>query len=314
MGDGWRRVTVPPLGYIVVDAADVAEPTHEVHAAPDRLENDRLCVRFGEDGAIVSVLDKPAGREVIASGERANRLAVYHDPGDAWDFPMDYAESAPRIMQLVAAEARVDGPRALLTQTYRLGDSIVVQEISLVAGSPVLAFAARATWREREAMLRVAFPVAVRAEEAAFEIQFGHVRRPTHRNTTWDLARDEVAGQKWADLSQRDYGVALLNDCKYGHKVKGHTIDLNLIRSVPYPGPQLVRDQDVAPGEPHHGYTDQEEHVFSYALYPHAGDLVAGDVIQAGYEFNVPLRTVETAATRARQHREGHCCRSTHGL
>jgi alpha-mannosidase len=297
VGDGWQRVTVPPLGYTVVDAAAAAEPTHEVHAALDRLENDRLCVRFGEDGAIVSVLDKPAGREVIASGERANRLAVYHDPGDAWDFPMDYAESAPRIMQLVATEARVDGPRAILTQTYRLGDSTVFQEISLVAGSPVLAFAARATWREREAMLRVAFPVAVRAEEAAFEIQFGHVRRPTHRNTTWDLARDEIAGQKWADLSQRDYGVALLNDCKYGHKVKGHVIDLNLIRSVPYPafaGPQSVRDQDVAPGEPHHGYTDQEEHVFSYALYPHMGDLVAGDVIQAGYEFNVPLRTVET--------------------
>jgi alpha-mannosidase len=294
VGDGWRRVTIPPLGYTVMDAAATVEPVHEIHAAPDRLENDRLCVRFDEDGAIISVIDKSAEREVIASGERANRLAVYHDLGDAWDFPMDYAESAPRIMQLVVTEARVDGPRALLTQTYRLGNSTVVQEISLTAGSPVLAFAARATWREREAMLRVAFPVAVRAEEAAFEIQFGHVRRPTHRNTTWDLARDEVAGQKWADLSQRDYGVALLNDCKYGHKVKGHIIDLNLIRSVPYPGPQLVRDQDVTPGEAHYGYTDQEEHVFSYALYPHAGDLVAGDVIRAGYEFNVPLRTVET--------------------
>ena len=205
---------------------------------------------------------------------------------------MDYAESAPCYMELIASEAHLDGPRAVLTQTYRLGHSVVVQEIALTAGSPLLVFATRASWREREAMLRVAFPVAVQADEATYEIQFGHVRRPTHRNTSWDLARDEAAGHKWVDLSQRDYGVALLNDCKYGHKIKGHVIDLDLIRSVPYPGPQLVRDEEVPAGEPHHGYTDQEDHEFRYALLPHAGDPMAAGVILAAYEFNVPVRTV----------------------
>ena len=143
-------------------------------------------------------------------------------------------------------------------------------------------------------MLRTSFPVAVQASEASYEIQFGHIRRPTHRNTTWDLAKDEVAAHKWADLSEHDYGVALLNDCKYGHKIKGNVIDLDLLRSVPYPGPVLVKDEDVQPGEAHDGYTDQTEHSFRYALYPHQGDLVAGGVIQAGYEFNIPLRVVET--------------------
>ncbi len=296
LGDGaWRRVTVPPMGYAAMDAAAAIEPPPAVYAATDRLENDRVCVRFDADGAIVSVYDKAAGREAIAPGERANRLAVYRDLGDAWDFPMDYAESAPRTMQLASAEARVDGPRAVLTQTYTLGHSTLTQEITLTASSPVLAFATRATWRETAAMLRVAFPVAIEATEATYEIQFGHIRRPTHRNTAWDLARDEVAGQKWADLSQRDYGVALLNDCKYGHKIKGHVIDLDLIRSAPYPGPQLVQDADVAPGEPHHGYTDQCEHEFRYALYPHAGDAVAAAAARAAYEFNLPLCVVETS-------------------
>ena len=147
-------------------------------------------------------------------------------------------------------------------------------------------------------MLRTSFPVAVHAEDATFEIQFGHVRRPTHRNTTWDLAKDEVAAHKWVDLSQRDYGVALLNDSKYGHKVKGNVIDLNLLRSVPYPGPRLVQDADVAPGEPHHAYTDQCDHVFTYALYPHPGDHVEGRVVQAGYALNVPLRVVPLAPQR----------------
>lgn len=290
---GWRRVTVPSLGYAAVDVA-ASEPAPAVYAATDRLENDRICVRFAADGAIVSLYDKAAGREAIAPGECANRLAVYRDPGDAWDFPMDYAESAPAIMQLASAAARVDGPAAVLTQTYTLGHSTLTQEIRLTAGSPLLAFAARAVWRETAAMLRVAFPVAIEATEATYEIQFGHIRRPTHRNTAWDLARDEVAGQKWADLSQRDYGVALLNDCKYGHKIKGHVIDLDLIRSAPYPGPQLVQDADVTPGEPHHGYSDQCEHEFRYALYPHAGDVAAGGVARAAYEFNHPLRVVET--------------------
>jgi alpha-mannosidase len=181
-------------------------------------------------------------------------------------------------------------------QVYRIGHSELVQEITLTAGSARLDFCSRLRWREPRAMLRTSFPVAVHAEEASYEIQFGHIRRPTHRNTTWDLARDEVTGHKWVDLSQRDYGVALLNDCKYGHKIKGNVIDLNLLRSAPYSGPRLVQDGDVAPGEPHDGYTDQCEHTFTYALYPHAGDHVAGGVIQAGYELNCPLRIAPVEA------------------
>ena len=88
--------------------------------------------------------------------------------------------------------------------------------------------------------------------------------------------------------------VALLNDSKYGHKIKGNVIDLNLLRSATYPGPRLVEDKDVLPGQPHHAYTDQGTHTFRYGLYPHAGNHIAGGVIRAGYEFNIPLRQVAT--------------------
>jgi len=138
-------------------------------------------------------------------------------------------------------------------------------------------------------MLRTQFPVAVHAEEATYEIQFGHLRRPTHRNTTWDLARDEVVAHKWADLSQQDFGVALLNDSKYGHKIKGNVIDLNLLRSAPYPGANREVHNTFPAGEPHLGYTDQSDHVFTYAFYPHAGDAVEGGVIEEAYALNVPL-------------------------
>ena len=197
-------------------------------------------------------------------------------------------------MTLVSSEPRLDGPRAILTQTYHFGHSVLVQEISLAAGGRRLEFLNRLSWREKATMLRTSFPIAVHAADASYEIQFGHIRRPTHRNTTWDLAKDEVAAHKWADLSQHDFGVALLNDSKYGHKIKDNAIDLNLLRSTPYPGPEIVKDADVKPGEPHGGYTDQADHVFRYAIYSHAGDAVAGGVPQAGYEFNLPLRLIST--------------------
>ena len=293
---GWHYATVPSMGYTVIDTDSGDADIPSVAATVTSLENDLLRVQFGDDGAIISVHDKRLARETIAANGSANRLAVYQDLGDAWDFPMDYAEQPPRYMELVSSTPRIDGPRAILEQTYRLGHSELKQEIVLTAGSPRLDFVSHLRWRETQTMLRTSFPVAVHADEATFEIQFGHIRRSTHRNTTWDLARDEVAAHKWVDLSQRDCGVALLNDSKYGHKVKGNVIDLNLLRSVPCTGPRLVQDADVSPGEPHDAYTDQCDHVFTYSLYPHPGDHIEGGVIRAGYELNVPLRLTPTKA------------------
>jgi alpha-mannosidase len=125
-------------------------------------------------------------------------------------------------------------------------------------------------------MLRTAFPVAIAATEATCDIQFGSIKRPTHGNTSWDMARYEVCAHKWVDLSQSDYGVALLNDCKYGHKLLENVLDLNLLRSPSYPDPQA----------------DRACHEFTYALYPHAGDHIDGNVLHAGYELNIPLRVV----------------------
>lgn len=301
----WVKAEVPPMGYAVVDTATPAAVPPVLQASTSVLENDLLRVAFGTDGSIVSVFDKRLGREVLPQGESANRFSVFTDPGDAWDFPMDYAEQAPRRMELVAAEAFVDGPRAVVKQTYRLGYSELVQEIVLTAGSERLDFVTKLHWREIRSMLRTQFPVAVHAEDATYEIQFGHLRRPTHRNTTWDLAKDEVAAHKWVDVSQRDFGVALLNDSKYGHKIKNAgpgaypVIDLNLLRSAPYPGTNYALEQAFAPGESHDGYTDQADHVFTYAFYPHAGNFVDSGVIQAAYALNVPLRVVPVAAGTA---------------
>jgi alpha-mannosidase len=146
----------------------------------------------------------------------------------------------------------------------------------LTAGSRRIAFVTTVDWHENHKMLRTSFPVAVTANEATCDIQFGSIKRQTNRNTSWDFAKYEICAHKWVDLSQWDYGVALLNDCKYGHKVLENVLDLNLLRSPKYPDPQA----------------DQAQHEFTYALYPHPGNHIVGKVARAGYELNVPLRPV----------------------
>jgi alpha-mannosidase len=285
----WFKASVPSLGYVAVDSKKQTPPEHNIKANKDLLENDVIKIEFAENGAISSVWDKSAQRELLMPDSLGNVLAVYFDEGDAWDMPLDYAETNPRTMELVDAAAQIDGPQGFITQKYKLGYSTLEQKISIAQGSKRIDFVTKATWRETASMLRTSFPVDIHAEMATYEIQFGYVQRPTHNNTSWDLAKQEVPTQKWADLSESNYGIALLNDSKYGYKIKNNVIDLDLIRSAPFPGPVLVRDENVKPGEAHGGFTDQCDHTFTYSLFPHLDSFSESGVIQNAYELNNPL-------------------------
>ena len=153
------------------------------------------------------------------------------------------------------------------------GDSTITQTMRLASGSRRLDFDTEVDWHEHHKFLKVAFPVDVHASRATYEIQFGHLERPTHTNTSWDVARFEVCAHRWADLSEPGYGVALLNDCKYGYDIHGNVMRLSLLRARAGPIPE----------------SDQGAHRFAYALFPHAGDLREAGVIAEAEAFNVPL-------------------------
>lgn len=279
IGGKWRNVHVPAMGHVVVDASAPGDAIGKaLRASKGLLENDFLKVTFNADGSIAQVHDKVQDHDALRCA--GNRLAVYLDDGDAWDFQMDYARRPPQYFTLRSSQARVDGPRAVLVQTYAYGKSTLVQEIILTEGSRRVDFVTKVSWRERRRMLRTSFPVQVQADEAVCDIQYGTIRRPTHTNTTWEAAKHEICAHKWVDISQRDYGVALLNDCKYGYRVHDNILNLNLLRSPTYPDKMA----------------DHADHEFTYSLFPHAGDHIAGGVSRAGYELNVPLRMIE--ATR----------------
>jgi alpha-mannosidase len=277
---GWTRVTVPGLGWAELSpsagaAADAAAA--DLSCGPDFLQNDLLRLRFDQSGALVSVRERGRDREALQAGAVANELSVYLDMGDAWDFPPDYHERPPERFRLEETRSFVDGPRVIRESVYRYGASRLEQRVALTRGSRRVDFMTRVEWNERRRMLRTAFPVDVQTDSAVFEIQFGSITRSTTENTSWDAARSEVCAQRWVDLSQGDRGVALLNDCKYGHRMRGSVIELTLLRGPCHPDP----------------VADIGEHRFTYALYPHDGDHRAGGVIQAAAELNAPLVAAE---------------------
>ena len=167
--------------------------------------------------------------------------------------------------------------RATLFIERKFMDSVIRQKVYFYANDRRIDFDTYVDWHESQQLLKVHFPVEVHSDEATFEIQFGNVTRKVHANTSWDMARFESCGHKWMDMSEGCYGVSLLNDCKYGHSVKDGNIALTLIKSGIEPNPT----------------TDQEEHFFTYALYPHAGGWREADTAREAVKLNQPAYSVE---------------------
>jgi len=273
---------LPPLGYAVyriVEVDDEVSLESTIHASSDALENDHVRVELDASGCLVRVLDKGAAREVLPTGERANVLQLFDDRPflyDAWDIDHNFEEIAWEPAVADSVTVLEEGPvRAVVRVVRRTESSTFTQDIILHARSPRIDFETHVDWWEKRTLLKVAFPVNVRSTRATYEIQYGTIERATHRNTPFDRARHEVPAQRWADVSEGDYGVSLLNDCKYGYDVHDNVLRLSLLRSPIDPDPRA----------------DEGEHQFTYSMYSHADDWRNGTVQEAA-ELNVPLFAV----------------------
>lgn len=261
-------VTLQPYEVRAVDLA--AGRRCDLVAAENRLENEYVSVIFEADGTVSSVYDKRLGREMLSG--RGNVLKLYPDENTHWDIEKAYLSEPGVQATLLSMHAEKTDLRQELHMELRVGNSHIRQTVSLEAHSPRVDFSTQVEWQEEYRMLRVSWPVDVVTEHAACEIQFGHINRPTHRNTSWDEAKFEVCAHKWADMSDRNGGLALLNDCKYGYKLWDRTLDLCLLRSQNCPC--------------EHG--DLGVHRFTYAIVAHGADVWDGDVIRQGYLLNYP--------------------------
>ncbi len=244
------------------------------------LENDLLRIEIGADGCLHRVYDREAEREVLDG--RGNQLWAYVDKPrewDAWDVDEDY-ELEGEALDAGTLQVVEDGPLRAAVRVERCWrSSRIVQTYRLLAESRRLDIETSVEWREREVFLRALFPLNVRSHEATFETMYGAHRRPTHRNTSWDAARFEVSAHRFCDLSEPGYGVALLNDGKYGHSAKGNVLGISLLRSPLYPDPRA----------------DEGEHRFTYALFAHPGDWTEAGVVGEAFALNSPLVAASAA-------------------
>ena len=273
---------VPALGAAVLPLTAVAARPAGESGSPFRVsantvETPHAKVRLDRTGRIVSFVDKATGRQLVAPGGALNTFLIGEDiplGWDNWDIDPDQRRKMQVANRRVGREVVARGPLQLrIRSRYRLPErSTVVQDMVFHADSPRVDFETVVDWSEKHRLFKVAFALDVLADFARFEIQYGHVERATHRNYPPDRARFEVCHHKWADLSETGFGVALLNDCKYGIGVWGGELRLSLIKSGTHPD---------ARGDAGH-------HEFTYSLLPHACGFSAEAVVRPAYELNVP--------------------------
>ena len=274
----FSNVTIPAKGYkVLAPCTDPIKPEAKtvIHTLND-IETPYYRIQLNNARQFVSIFDKEANREVLRKGGLGNVLRVYEDKPiyyDNWDIEIYYTQKSWVVDDLLSSEWIENGPvRLVLRNKYKFCDSIIDQDIIFYTNSRRIDFKTHVDWKQHQLLLKTEFEVDVNANEATYDIQFGSLKRPAHKNTSWDGAKFEVCGHKWADLSEGGYGVSILNDCKYGHDIHDGKMTLTLIKSGIVPNPT----------------TDQEEHWFTYAILPHEGDYNEAFVQHEAYCLNVP--------------------------
>ncbi|MDR6689713.1 alpha-mannosidase [Microbacterium sp. 1154] len=282
-----------PLALVEAPALGVASlvpvvPAHPVSAQRDGetivLENGLVRVTVDARGLVTSIIDLVEQRELVPAGRVANLLQLHQDlpnAWDAWDIDAHYRHTFDDLDAADAVELLVDGDlRARVVVTRAFGTSRVTQTIAVQADDVRVHFAVDLDWNEREKLLKASLPFVVHAHHHSAEIQYGHVRRATHTNTSWEDAKFEVMAHRWVHVEEPGYGIGVTNAATYGHDItrtvgaSGEVeteVRLSLVRAANSPDP----------------IQDAGHHTFAYAVHPGA-DIAA--VVASGYEQNLPLR------------------------
>ncbi|MBS1813923.1 MAG: alpha-mannosidase [Acidobacteria bacterium] len=277
---------VPSLGYTVLRAVPTAQAVpSDLHAEGFTMENAKLKVVVDpKTGCITSMVEKKTNFETIASGGCGNQLQTFADNPekyDAWNIDPGTLDHFTPITAVSSVKLIENGPvRATIEIERTWQKSHFTQQVVLEAGSDHVQFNNKIDWREDHVLLKAAFPLAATSAKATYEIPYGTIERPTTRDNSFEKARFEVPAIRWADLGDGQHGVSLLNQTKYGYDAVGNWLRLTLLRSPKAPDP----DADMGMQQ------------FSYAVYPHAGDWKQAMSMRHGYEFNYPLRAVQTFA------------------
>ncbi|MDJ0917135.1 MAG: glycoside hydrolase family 38 C-terminal domain-containing protein [Woeseiaceae bacterium] len=288
---GYFEARLPSVGWtsakLSSEDAGAAQDTAEF--SDNQIETRHYRIRIDDEhGSLAEIYDKQHDRQVLDAA--GNAFQVFEDdPGKkfgGWDVAYHLEEYAYPVSQVTPWTLICNGPVfARFRSEWRVLNSTIRQDLVVYAKSRRIDFETQVDWQDSKKLLKVGFPLAVRSRSATYDLPFGHIERATHRNTGWEQAKFEVSGHKWADMSEGDYGVALLSDCKYGYDAHENRLRLTLVRSPVHP----YRDSDIG------------RHDFNYSLLPHSGGWRDACVDAQAYDFNCPVLSValKSATERA---------------
>lgn len=277
---------IPQVGYAVVETtAGTADKTASFTVDGRKIETPIYLVEFNEKGQLSCLFDKKAKKQVLASGENGNVLQMFEDKPlahDAWDIDIFYQEKMREVDNMTSFTVKENGLLRLVIEVkYDYMDSKLTQEMIFYRDNARIDFVTKVDMHEQHQLLKVMFPINVRSTFATYDVQYGNVRRANHWNTSWDQAKFETVAHRFADMGDRNYGVALMNDCKYGYDIKEHRMRLSLIKTATHPD----------------HLQDQGEHEFTYSILPHQGDFVQGQVVPQASFLNESLQVVKGVET-----------------
>lgn len=268
---------IPAKGYKVIQPKEVKA---DFSFKQRVLETKYYTVEFAEDYSISRLFDKANNREVLRAGGRANVIQAFEDypyEYDAWEISGYYEDTMYEINSVESVEEFDEGERFGIIVKRKFLDSDFCQKICFYEHTPKIDFVTLSDWKQEHYMVKAAFDVDVNTDQATYDIQFGSVKRATHKNTSWDAAKFEVCAHKFMDMAEYDYGISLMNDCKYGHNVSDKTMKISLFKCATWPDPDA----------------DKILHSFTYSLYPHSGDYRSARTVQLAYDLNNPLVAFE---------------------
>jgi alpha-mannosidase len=245
---------------------------------PQGVESRHYSITWNGYGHLSSIIDKRSNRNILT--DNGNVLQLFEDKPrmyDAWEIECTLDLKKELITDFYGVTVTEEGPHFIkLLFKWKYNKTTIDQHLVLYHHSYRIDFETVVDWQEREKFMKVAFPVDVRSTAARYDIQFGNVLRPTHNSTSWDFARFEVVGHQWADLSEKGFGVALLNNGKYGYDIKDNVMRLSLLKAANHPDP--VADKGI--------------HHFTYALLVHEEEWYNCQLLQEAWDLNNPLKAI----------------------
>lgn len=276
---------IPALGYQIFWLCPSIKPPvsqQNNYTQEFNLKNQFIKVMINsETGEIASIFDKKHQKEILSSA--GNQLQFFEDKGqywDAWNIDPNYADHSLPAATLKSIQIIESGPiQQKIRVIKQFNQSEFCQDYCLESHSPILKIITQVDWQESHVLVKAAFPLALESDVIHYEIPCAAIARSTRPETPAEKAKWEVAALQWADLTdpEQNYGVSLLNDCKYGYDGQPNQLRLTLLRGSEWPDPEA----------------DKGIHHFTYAIYPHSGNWQTAKTVQHADELNRPVQVID---------------------